>query len=48
MKQAIITGASKGLGKALAHQLAEKGYDLLLVARSEKMLAELADQISEK
>ena len=48
MKQAIITGASKGLGKALAHQLAEKGYDLLLVARSEKILAELADHISEK
>jgi hypothetical protein len=48
MKQAIITGASKGLGKALAHQLAEKGYDLLLVARSEALLAELADHISEK
>jgi short-subunit dehydrogenase len=48
MKQAIITGASKGLGKALAHQLAEKGYDLLLVARSEKLLSELADRISEK
>lgn len=48
MKQAIITGASKGLGNALAHQLAEKGYDLLLVARSGKILAELADHISEK
>lgn len=45
MKQAIITGASKGLGKALAHQLAAMGYDLLLVARSEKMLADLAQQI---
>lgn len=48
MKQAIVTGASKGLGKAIAHQLAEKGYDLLLVARSEKLLAGLAQQISEK
>jgi len=47
MKQAIITGASKGLGKALAHQLAEKGYSVLLVARSEKMLTELASQITQ-
>lgn len=47
MKQAIVTGASKGLGKALAHRLAAKGYDLLLVARSENVLAELADQLSE-
>lgn len=46
MKQAIITGASKGLGKALAHQLAAKGYELLLVARSEKMLTELAEEIT--
>ncbi len=48
MKQAIVTGASKGLGKALAEQLAAKGYDLLLIARSEKVLAELADHLSEK
>lgn len=46
MKQAIITGASKGLGKALAHQLAAKGYELLLVARSEKMLTALAEEIT--
>lgn len=46
MKQAIVTGASKGLGKALAHQLAAKGYDLLLIARSENLLAEEAKQIS--
>ena len=48
MKQAIVTGASKGLGKALAHQLAAKGYDLLLVARSEKMLTDLAGQLAEQ
>lgn len=50
--QAIITGASKGLGNAIAHELAAKGYDLLLVARSEKILADeaalLAKQFSIK
>jgi hypothetical protein len=40
--QAIITGASKGLGNAIAHELAAKGYDLLLIARSEKILADEA------
>jgi len=52
MPQAIITGASKGLGNSFAHQLAESGYDLLLVARSEKILAEeaafLANQFTVK
>jgi uncharacterized protein len=42
MKQAIVTGASKGLGKSFAQQLASRGYDLLLVARSEKTLIEEA------
>lgn len=39
---ALITGASKGIGKAIALKLAGKGYHLLLVARSEKELQELS------
>jgi short-subunit dehydrogenase len=44
---ALITGASSGIGKAIAIQLAEKGYNLVLVARSEKALNEVAHEIRE-
>lgn len=47
MKQAIVTGASKGLGKAFALELAAAGYDLLLIARSEKSLSEDAALLSQ-
>jgi NADP-dependent 3-hydroxy acid dehydrogenase YdfG len=40
-KVVIITGASKGIGKALALLLAQKGNSLGLVARSEKELTEV-------
>ena len=33
MKVAIVTGASKGLGKALAEGLAERGWSLVIDAR---------------
>lgn len=42
---ALITGASKGIGKSMAITLAKMGYNLLLVARSVEELQQLATQI---
>ncbi|KAK3705626.1 hypothetical protein LTR37_013234 [Vermiconidia calcicola] len=45
---ALITGASDGIGKEYALQLASKGYNILLVSRTQAKLLELGKQIKEK
>ena len=45
MTTTLITGASSGIGEALAWEFASGGHDLVLVARSEDKLNELADEI---
>ena len=41
MKKAIIVGASSGIGKEMAKQLSEKGYQLGLMARRIDLLNSL-------
>jgi len=45
---ALITGASSGIGKAYAQKLASLGINLILTARSEQKLNDLADELRKK
>lgn len=47
MTCALITGASSGIGYELAQQLASRGYSILLVARRQQRLEELAAKLRE-
>lgn len=46
-KNAFITGAGKGIGKAVAIALAREGVNLILVSRTLKDVEELADEVSD-
>lgn len=45
---AYITGASSGIGRAIALKLAEKKYDLIITGRREEMLQSLETEIKNK
>ncbi|KHN29003.1 Inactive hydroxysteroid dehydrogenase-like protein 1 [Glycine soja] len=45
---ALVTGATNGIGKAFAHQLAQRGLNLILVSRSFQKLKTVAGEIKAK
>src|SRR5882757_1692845 len=47
-RTALVTGASAGIGTALARVFAEKGFGLVLTSRREVRLREIADAIAKE
>jgi short-subunit dehydrogenase len=45
-RTAVVTGASSGIGREIARQLADRGHGLTLVARREERLRALADEVT--
>ncbi len=47
-KCAVITGASRGIGKEAAFYFAEQGFDIVLVATNQQLLEQVATTITEE
>lgn len=48
MSTALVTGATSGIGLSFAHQLAERGHDIVLVARDRVRLENVSDELRAK
>lgn len=47
-KTVLLTGITSGIGKALAHQFAQHGYDLIGVARNRDKLEEVSEELKDQ
>ena len=47
-KTAIVTGGSRGIGKAVARELANEGVDVAIVARAREALEQTAEELAEE
>ena len=45
-KRAIVTGGSRGIGKAIARQLAKEGVDVVISARGQEQLEATANELA--
>ncbi len=48
LKWAVVTGASKGIGREIARMLAGKGFGIIALARSQRRLRLLSEEIREQ
>src|SRR5947209_3193244 len=45
---AVVTGASRGIGKSIAAELVSRGYDVMLIARQSAQLSETQAELTER
>ena len=46
--KALVTGASSGIGRDIARYLKEKGYELILVSKTESKLKNISKELDSK